>query len=68
LPILTEFDEPHAGSGDRPTHIAIPPAEKIELAGTQFDLARIPALPLDEVARSYGAVLDGIVGHELLER
>lgn len=68
LPILTEFDQPNAGSGDHPTHIAILPAVKIEFGGIALDLPRIPALPLDEVARSYGAFLDGILGHQFLDR
>jgi hypothetical protein len=68
LPIATEFDQPNAGAGDRPTHIDIVPSVKIEFAGNLLDLPQIPALPLDEVARAYGASLDGILGRELPAR
>ena len=68
LPILTEFDQANAGSGDRPTHIAVLPAVNIAFAGVSLDLPRIAALPLDEVARAYGTFLDGIVGREFLVR
>ena len=68
IPVLREFDQANAGSGDHPTHIAILPAVKIEVAGITLDLPQIPALPLDEVARTYGATMDGIVGRDLLAR
>ncbi len=66
LPIANEFDQANAGAGDQPTHIAIVPRVNIEFSGITLDLPQIPALSLDEVARSFGAFMDGILGHEFL--
>jgi hypothetical protein len=68
LPILNEFDQPNAGAGERPTRIAILPGAKLEFGGIALDLTQLPALPLDEVAGSYGAFMDAIIGRQLLQR
>jgi hypothetical protein len=67
LPVLKEFDA-QAGSGDNAAHIAIHPAVTIATGGVILDLPQISSLSLDEVARSYGTAIDGIIGYPLMER
>jgi hypothetical protein len=68
LRVVTEFDQPNAGSGDNPTRISILPAARIELPGLVLDLPQIAAVPLDDVARTYGTPIDGIVGYPIMAR
>ncbi len=68
LPVLAEFDQPNAGSGDNPTHISTRPGVTIRFAGVTLDLPQIAALPLDDVSASYGAAIEGIIGYPLMAR
>jgi hypothetical protein len=68
LKVLTEFDQPDAGSGDDPTRIAILSAVRLEYPGGVLELPQIAAIPLDDVARTYGTPIDAIVGYPLMMR
>ncbi len=65
---VQESDRMNAGSGDKPTRIALVDGVRVEFGGVTLDLPRAPVIALDEVAESYGAAVDGIVGYELMER
>ena len=66
LPFIAEHDQRNAGSGDNPTRIAVLPGGTISLDLWTLNLPRLVAVPMDEVARSYGTQLDGLIGYELM--
>lgn len=68
LPALSEWDQLNAGSGDNPTLLTRIPSVRIEFGGIALQPVHPIAIPLDEVANSFGAPMDAIVGFELLER
>jgi hypothetical protein len=68
LPVLEEFDQPNAGSGDLPTRVSIRPAVTVEFGGVSFPFPQIAALEHEEVSKTYGAAIDGIIGFPLMAR
>jgi hypothetical protein len=68
LRVLKEFDQPNAGSGDDPTRIAVLSGARLDLPGGALELPQVAALPLDDVARTYGTRIDVIIGYPLMAR
>jgi hypothetical protein len=68
LTALKEWDQPNAGSGDRPTHISLLPEVAMEFSGVKLDWPGFVAVPLDEVSRTYGTAIDAIIGCELMSK
>jgi hypothetical protein len=68
LQVVREFDQPNAGSGDNPTRISILSAATIDLPSGALELPQVAAVPLDDVARSYGTPIDVIIGYPLMAR
>ena len=67
MQMLTEYSA-QAGSGDNAARIAVHPGDVIVIDGVTLDLPQIALLPLDEVARSFGTAIDGIIGFPLMQR
>ncbi len=68
LNIRKEFDQPDAGTGNNPAHVALLSRVKIELGGIALDPRDCYAIALDDVARDLGAAVDGFVGYDFLRR
>jgi hypothetical protein len=68
LPVLREHEQMNAGSGELPTRISSLPAPTISFGGVTLEAAPFAGVPLDKVAHSYGAAMDGIVGYELMAK
>src|ERR1700690_786255 len=68
LRIRREFDQPNAGTGNEPAHVALLSRIKIELGGIALDPRDSYAIALDDIARDVGAAVDGVIGYEFLRR
>jgi hypothetical protein len=69
LRYLEEISQPNAGAGDQSTQIALLEDVSYELpSGVILRPRRSVAIRLDEVARSYGAPMNGIIGGDLIEK
>jgi hypothetical protein len=68
LPVLKEWDQESAGSGDKPTHLYALPSASFEFGGVKLEFPNLIALPLDEVSNSYGKNIDAIVGYQLMAK
>lgn len=67
LPVLREY-QAVAGSGGRPSQIAMLAPAKLRLGSAVIELRRWAAMSFDEVARTYGTPIDGLIGYPLMER
>lgn len=67
LPVLREYDAV-AGSGEKPSRIAMLAPAKLQFGGITLDLHRWAAMPFGKVAKTYGTPIDGLIGYPLMER
>lgn len=52
--------------GDKPTRISVLGDTQIEFNGVRLEQLPLLGVPLDEVSRTYGTAIDGIIGYDLM--